>query len=132
MVEMFVLRPPILVPILTLLLTSSKSSPNLLKHPSLSSLPSLSQTIEKPTPSTLPELYPDVEIMDFYVPLHLFEGERIELSCGFKIIDHVKLHHIEWYRVTDTHQVRLILVNSFKIKVLNSFCFFASLNQDRE
>ena len=113
MVEMFVLRPPILVPILSLLLTSSKSSPNLLKHPSLSSLPSLSQTIEKPTPSTLPELYPDVEIMDFYVPLHLFEGERIELSCGFKNIDHVKLHHIEWYRVTDTHQVRLILVNSF-------------------
>jgi len=63
-----------------------------------------------PIPAKLPlvitppqETSSDLEIMDFYVPSHPFEGDTFEISCGFKIIDGMKLHQIEWHRVTENN-----------------------------
>jgi len=62
-----------------------------------------------PLPAKIPLLTPpqetssELEIMDFYVPSHPFEGDSFEISCGFKIIDGMKLHQIEWHRVTENN-----------------------------
>ena len=52
-----------------------------------------------PSPMT-----PDVDVMDFYVPLQPYEGDTIEISCGYKDSKNVKMRRLEWYRVTDKHQ----------------------------
>ena len=75
-------------------------------------MPSLNPTVQKPVLFIPPDTGTDkttpsnkIDIMDFYAPLHPFEGEAMELSCGFKVSENIKLQHIEWYRVTETHQV---------------------------
>ena len=104
-VTMSVSRHPIFVFMTLLLSTLHKTTNNLTKIPSLSPAvqkPALflsQNTEEKTRPS-------EIDIMDFYAPLHPLEGEKMELSCGFKVSENMRLQQIEWYRVTDTHQVR--------------------------
>ena len=100
---MSVIRHPIII-FLILLLTPHKTTNNLIN------IPSLSPTAQKPAlflpPPTDKTTSSEIDIMDFFTPLHPFEGEKMELSCGFKVTEDIRLQHIEWYRVTDTHQVR--------------------------
>ena len=104
-VTMSVSRHPIFVFMTLLLSTLHKTTNNLTKIPSLSPAvqkPALflsQNTEEKTRPS-------EIDIMDFYGPLHPLAGEKMELSCGFKGSEKMRLQQIEWYRVTDTHQVR--------------------------
>ena len=103
---MSVIRNPIII-FVTLLLTPHKTTNSLIN------IPSLSPTVQKPalflSPPTDKTTPSEIDIMDFFIPLHPFEGEKMELSCGFKVTENVRLQHIEWYRVTDTHQVRSYL-----------------------
>ena len=104
---MSVSRGPIFV-FMTLLSTFHKTTNNLIK------IPSLTPTVQKPAiflpQNTEEKTAPnEIDIMDFYAPLHPFEGEKMELSCGFKVSENMRLQQIEWYRVTDTHQVRVVV-----------------------
>ena len=128
---MSVLRHPIIICV-TLLLTLHKTTNNLIK------IPSLSPTVQKPAlflsppPATEKTTPPsEIDIMDFYTPLHPFEGEKMELSCGYKVTEDIRLQHIEWYRVTDTHQVRLNEKETLIFVISISFCFSVSPDQDR-
>ena len=127
---MSVLRYPIIICV-TLLLNLHKTTNNLIK------IPSLSPTVQKPalflSPPTTEKTTPpsEIDIMDFYAPLHPFEGEKMELSCGYKVTEDIRLQHIEWYRVTDTHQVRLNEKEMLSFVISISFCSSVSPDQDR-
>ena len=104
---------------ITLLSTFHKTTNNLIK------IPSLTPTVQKPAiflpQNTEEKTAPDeIAIMDFYAPLHPFEGEKMELSCGFKVSENMRLQQIEWYRVTDTHQVRVVVIMQYFYAY---FCF---------
>ena len=99
-------RPGIkLVFILFVTLISMRSGKNLdglLKLPTLSQISSLTPMVPNSPSSTTSEV--DIDVMDYYVPLQPYEGDTIEISCGFKDTKNIKMRRLEWYRITNNHQ----------------------------